>query len=293
MPPGPKRRRASASIDSTWSMRVERLGHHHVRPSRELAFEPVPLGRRVGGGRIERTGDGEPGTLADRAAGRVLGAIEPRQHLDQPDRIDVPDPCPGRVIADPRRVAGQGDDVADPERVRAEQLRFERHQVPVARRAVDETLEVEVVLDRRMRPTARSSELAPSPSRETLTRSTPTIAQEARGLDGPLDPDAPRRIDLDRDDEPAGVERLGRDAVGGGASSASWARPASVPRAAVEGRARPVSVAATGASAGCVERGPHRGDVPGCRPAAAADDPCPGSQEARRDRAEVLGGSAA
>ena len=42
-----------------------------------------------------------------------------RQDLDQPDRIDVPDARPGRVVADPRRVAGQGDDVPDAEGVGA------------------------------------------------------------------------------------------------------------------------------------------------------------------------------
>ena len=87
------------------------------------------------------------GPLADRRAGLVLAAVEPGQDLDQPDRVDVPDARAGRVVADPRRVAGQGEDVADAERMRAEQLRLERHEVPVAGREVDEALEVEVVLD--------------------------------------------------------------------------------------------------------------------------------------------------
>ena len=65
----------------------------------------------------------------------------------RPDRIDVPDARPGWVVADAWRVAGQREDVAHVERVSAEELRFERHQVAVARREVDEALEVEVVLD--------------------------------------------------------------------------------------------------------------------------------------------------
>ena len=36
--------------------RIERLGHHQVRPGFELALEPIPFGRRVGGGRVERDG---------------------------------------------------------------------------------------------------------------------------------------------------------------------------------------------------------------------------------------------
>src|SRR6478609_2756526 len=70
-----------------------------------------------------------------------------RWPIDRPDRIDVPDAGACRVIADPWRIAGQGDDVANPERMSAEQLRLEGHQVPVARRAMDKALEVEVVLD--------------------------------------------------------------------------------------------------------------------------------------------------
>ena len=200
--------------------RVERLGHHQVRAGRELPFEAIPLGRRVGGGRIEGAGDGEPGPLADRAAGRVLGEVEPRQHLDQADRIDVPDPGPGRVVADPRRVAGQRDDVADPERMGAEQLRLERHQVPVARRAVDEALEVEVVLD----PERHRQGAHPDPGHRRVgdvDEVDAGVAQEPGGLDRPLDPDAPRRVDLDRDDEMAGLEELGqagrrRRVIGGG-----------------------------------------------------------------------------
>ena len=42
-----------------------------------------------------------------------------REDLDEPDRVDVPDARPGRVVADPRRVAGQGEDVPDAERVGA------------------------------------------------------------------------------------------------------------------------------------------------------------------------------
>ena len=236
--------------------RVERLGHHQVRPGRELALEAVPLGRRVGGGRIERAGDGEPGPLADRAAGRVLGEVEPRQHLDQPDRIDVPDPGPGRVVADPRRVAGQRDDVADAERVGAEQLRLEGHQVPVARRAVDEALEVEVVLD----PERHRQGAHPDPGHRRVgdvDEVDAGVAQEPGGLDRPLDPDAPRRVDLDRDDEPAGVEQLGqagrrRRVVGGRPRRASGPRAGSAVEArsaSLDGRRGGAAVAAVASSA--------------------------------------------
>ena len=93
-----------------------------MRPGGELAFEPVPFGPGVGGRGIERAGDREACRLPDRRAGLVLAAVEPAEDVDQPDRIDVPDAGSVRVVADPRRVAGEGDDVPDPQRMRPEQL---------------------------------------------------------------------------------------------------------------------------------------------------------------------------
>ena len=228
--------------------RVERLGHHQVRPGRELAFEAIPLGRRIGGGRIERAGDGEPGPLADRAAGRVLGEVEPGQHLDEADRIDVPDPGPGRIVADPRRVAGQRDDVADAERMGAEQLGLEGHQVPVARRAVDEALEVEVVLD----PERHGQGAHPDPGHRRIgdvDQVDAGVAQEPGGLDRPLDADAAWWVDLDRDDEVAG-RRAARP--GGSGVARRWRLSARGDRSArvvvIEARSVSVEAGAAGAA---------------------------------------------
>ncbi len=117
------------------------------------------------------------------------------------------------------------------------------------------------------------------------------VAQEPGGLDRPLDADAPRRIDLDRDDEVAGVEELGQ--------AGRWRRVV----AAVAG-GRPVRRAGWRSRLGpcrsrrgrwCrgrlgrVDRRSHRRDVLGRRPAAAADDPGAGLQQARRHGPEVLG----
>ena len=178
---------------------VQRLGHDQVGAGGELALEAVPLGCGVGGRRVEGAGDGESGRLADRAPGGVLAAVEPRQDLDQPDRIDVPDAGAGRVVADPWRIAGQRQDVADAQRVGAQQLRFEGHQVPVAGREVDEALEVQVVLDpecdrQRAHPDAGHRRVA------DVDEVDAGLAQEPGGLDRALDPDRARRVDLDGDD---------------------------------------------------------------------------------------------
>ena len=180
----------------------------------------------VRGGRVERAGDREPGRLADRRTRLVLAAVEPAEDLDEADRVDVPDAGPGRVVADPRRVAGQREDVPDAERVRAEQLRLDRHEVPVAGREVDEALEVEVVLD-----AERDGHRAhPDPGHRRVADVDEVdagVAQEPRGVDRPVDPDRARRVDLDRDDEPPLAE------LGAGAGSGVAARP---PRTGVAAR---------------------------------------------------------
>ena len=279
---------------------VERLGHHQVRPGRELALEPVPFGRRIGRRRVEGAGDRETGPLADRRAGRILGQVEPREDIDQTDRIDIPDTGPRRVVADPRRIAGQGDDVAHTEGVGAEQLGLEGHQVSVSRRAVDQALEVEIVLD----PEGHRQGAHPDPGHRRVgdvDEIDAGIAEEPGGLDRPLDPDAPGRVDLDRHDEAAGGEELGqtrwRWRVPDGCRVGRplddrRSRPTAgdLRRAIVGGRGRGTGASALGI--GRVERvegRPHLGDVIGRRAAAAADDPGARRQETRSHRSEILG----
>ena len=137
---------------------------------------------------------------------RVLAAVEAGEDLDEADRIDVPDARAGRVVADPRRIAGQGEDVADAQRVRAEQLRLEGHEVPVAGREVDEALEVQVVLD----PERDGHRAHPDAGHRRVADVDGVDAgrlEEPSRLDRPLDADGARRVDLDGDDEPAVRER--------------------------------------------------------------------------------------
>src|SRR5207248_6038702 len=65
----------------------------------------------------------------------------------QADRVDVPDTRRRRVVADARRIARQGDDVADAERVRADQFRLQCHEVLVARGEVDQRVDANLLPD--------------------------------------------------------------------------------------------------------------------------------------------------
>ena len=84
-----------------------------------------------------------------------------------------------------------------------------------------------------------------------LTTSTPASLQQPRGLDRPLDADAARRVDLDRDHEPARCEELGeagrrRPLLGRSVPSARAPGPRSCAgrRAAAGGRRRRAAASA-------------------------------------------------
>ena len=130
---------------------------------------------------------------------------------------------------------------------------------------------------------------------ETLTRSTPasrrsraaSIVRSIRMLRG-------GSISTETTNRPASSSSARR--VGGGGRRRRRRRPFDERRprsqSATATCGRSAAVAADGGRTGRqdrVERGPHRGDVLGRRPAAATDDPGPGRQQPRRHRAEVLG----
>ena len=208
------------------------------------------------------------------------------EDLDQADRVDVPDPGRARQVADPRRVPGQGQDVADAQGVRTEQLGLERHEVAVARRDMDDALEVEVVLD----PERHGQRAHPDPGHRRVADVDDIDAgrlEEPGGLDRALDADGARRVDLDRDDVATLLEGAGeaggrRRPVGRGGDlgadrrdrrGAAPARPSGdrhVPGARIDGA-------------------PHRRDVLGRRPAAPADDGGPRVEHVADHPPEVVG----
>ena len=288
-PARPNRRRASSNIASTCSIEYNGWVMIRCAPAstlRSSRSHSVAASAAVGSSAQAIVNEA---ALTDRRPGRILAPVEAREDPDEPDRVDVPDAGPGRVVADPRRVAGQGEDVADAERVRAEQLRLEGHQVPVARREVDDALEIQVVLDaeRHGQAPIRTRAIAES---LMLTVSTPGRLEQAGGLDRPLDADGPRRVDLDRDDEPAvgqGAEarpRGRRRLVGRRRRSRSG--PSCSRSGTVAARAaRPEHSRHARASIAA----PHRRDVLGRRAAAAADDRRAGVEHVADHPAEVVG----
>ncbi len=202
---------------------VERLGHHQVRARGKLALQAVPLGGRVVGGGIEGGGDRERRGLADGGARLVLAAVEAGQDLDQADRVHVPDARAGGVVTDARRVTGEREDVRHPEGMRPQQLRLERHQVAVPGGDVDDALEVQRVLDAEGdRHRAHADPRHRGVGDVDGVRA--GLPEQAGGVERAVDPDAARRVDLDRDHESARRRGPGRASIRGPRSVGSGGR---------------------------------------------------------------------
>src|SRR5207237_4853892 len=86
----------------------------------------------VRGGRVQRRAHAEGRRLADDPAEGIHALGHAAQHVDEAHAVDVEDGGRVGVVAGPGRVAGHGQDVADVERVSAEQVGLHAHQVPVA-----------------------------------------------------------------------------------------------------------------------------------------------------------------
>src|SRR2546422_3523315 len=186
---------------------VERLRHGDVRAGFDLLPETVDLVVEVVGRRIDRAGDSEVRRLANRRAEPVVALVETLQDLDQADRVDVPDAGRRWVVADAWRIAGERDDVANAERVRADQLRLERHQVLVAGGEVDQGVDANLLPEHE-----RQRERAHADPRHRAVTDVDGVGtgsfDELSTGDAFGRIEAARRVDLHADNERAGRQPL-------------------------------------------------------------------------------------
>ena len=110
--------------------RVERLEVEHRRRHGELGarldlvLEAPDLLVEVRRGRVRDDPDVERRRRADRLAADVASAIEARHGVGQADRVDVEHERRVGVVARLARIAGEDQEVAQADRVRAEQVRL-------------------------------------------------------------------------------------------------------------------------------------------------------------------------
>ena len=254
----------------------EHLRHRELGACLELRLETLELELEVVGRRVDGDAEEEDGGRVDLAAVVVLARVHPRDHLREPDRVDVVDALRSRVIASLGRVAGDGEHVANALRVRAEQHRLETGDRGVARGEVRDRLEPDDALDRR-----RGDEAAHPRSRARVV------------------------VDVDDVDVPRGLEsvrqlehRLCVSARGGSISTETTNSPGvelPLQQGLLRRLGRPHDELALAhdesraRTALLVDGGADRCDLGRGRAAAAADDPGAELAGVRRELREVLG----
>ncbi len=125
----------------------------------------------------------------------------------QADRIHIPDARQVRIVPDAHRVAGQRQDVADAQRVRAQQVGLQRHEVAVARGEVDDGLQVQVVAHQ-----AGEGEAAHAHARHRaigdVDEADAVLLEPGSAVEYLARIESLRRIQLDTDDELPGLQRV-------------------------------------------------------------------------------------
>ena len=137
---------------------VDGLGHDVLGARLDLLLQPPDLLLHVRLARVGPAADVDAQGGPDQVPREVAAVVQVVHDPDEPDRVHVVDRGGVRVVAELGRVAGDGQDVAEPERVGAEQVRLDPQQVPVAAGVVEDRLDPDLRLEQhaeRLRAHAR------------------------------------------------------------------------------------------------------------------------------------------
>ncbi len=175
-------------------------------------LEASPLGIGIGRKRIDRDADVEPRRGADRLTRDVEPVVEPLDHVRQPDRVHIEDR--GRIgIARLRRVRcrrpGRQQDVAQPHRVRADQVGLNPDQAAAAARVVNQRFDRSLLLDEH----AQRQRARPCPRLRVVRHvdgDRAQVAESPRLPDRGVQIEAARRRHFHHDGKPAVGERTGQ-----------------------------------------------------------------------------------
>ena len=137
--------------------------------------------------------------------GRVDAPVHARDDPDEADRVDVEDGRGVDVVAGARRIAGHRQDVPDAERVGAQEVGLDAHEVPVAAGEVHVDVEARRLAHQERGRQDRHPD-APERAVVDVDDLDAALREELRALHELLDVVAARRIQLDRHQELAGVE---------------------------------------------------------------------------------------
>src|SRR5919109_330397 len=129
----------------------EDLCHGEASAGLDLAVEAVELQLEVVRGRVHGDPEEERRRRVYLASVEVLACVHVADHSREPDRVDLVDALGARVVAGLGRIAGYGEYVPDPLRMRAEQRRLETGDREIAWSEVGNRLDAGEPLDRRGR----------------------------------------------------------------------------------------------------------------------------------------------
>ena len=168
----------------------------------DLVLEAAQLMFDVGHAGIGRDADGEVGGGPDGIGADVEPVIQPVHDVDQADRVDVEDRGGIGVVAQLGRVAGEAQDVMQPDRRSSQQVRLDAEDVAVAAGVVQNGFDAGVLLD--LDAQALRAHAGRGARRVGHVDGVHAeLRQQARALDLLGAIDAPRRNDLHQRDKSA------------------------------------------------------------------------------------------
>ena len=112
-----------------------------------LPFHPADLFVHVQSARVGAHADQQRGLRSHGIAADVQAVVQIVDDVGEADGVDVEDRGGVRVSAHARRIAGDADQVADPDGVRAEQFRLDPENVAVAAAEVHHGFDAGLLLD--------------------------------------------------------------------------------------------------------------------------------------------------
>ena len=157
--------------------------HEELRARLDLVCQPAPFGLEIGRERIDRDANVKSRRRPDRLPADIESAIEPRDHVDETDRVHVEHGRRVGVRPLLRRIARCQQDVAQSQLVRTDQIRLHADQMAIAAGVVQQRLDGRLLLDER-----RQGQCARAGTRPRVVRHVdgdrPEVLEPARAADG-------------------------------------------------------------------------------------------------------------
>ena len=184
----------------------DRLGHGELGPGLGLVAIAPDLLVEVERRRADADAGVERGRLADRLTAEVGAVIQPAHRVGDADRVRLDEHGRVGIVGPTGRLAGDEQDVAQPERVRAEQLGLHAGQAAVAAAELQHGFDAGLALEQQRGGERRHPGPAGRPigDEQRVDAADPQLAAE---LDELLRRVAARRIELDGEHELAARQR--------------------------------------------------------------------------------------